>query len=174
MARFLFITNKFAEPLEEDQYLVILTKMMDLAEYHVLRRKNYTLKWVVEFLTYSGKAPISFKGYLTRYPNNKAIIVHENQSDPDIPEIIKASKRNDIVLILAPRWQDMILEGALAKAATMTNDEIKQKLDVADFTIGFQFSCGNIKETLIPVGRSLPCHFTQKVTVPGAKGMVIE
>ena len=170
MARLLFVTTEYR--VEEGQHLIILTMIMDSADFHVLTRKDHTYFLTHEYLTSSSNLSNILNTYCANYPNCKVVIVFDEHNKDRKNQLIKACEK-EVNQVQCNSWNDMLLNGGLFKASTLTDDVIKQVVDVKDFTIGYQVSSDSVKTTLIEPGTPLPYKDSFEVKIVRGNGQVI-
>uniref|UniRef100_A0AC34FX55 Uncharacterized protein n=1 Tax=Panagrolaimus sp. ES5 TaxID=591445 RepID=A0AC34FX55_9BILA len=118
MARFLYITHNIQPPISEDQNILILTKVSDVSDFHILQRKNSIYTFAHELLGWPANIPTVFEKYIGKYVTaagsngdgaGKAVIVYDQQNEGMKNEICEKCSDIDIVQTICPPWDEMLL-----------------------------------------------------------------
>uniref|UniRef100_A0AC35GEF3 Uncharacterized protein n=1 Tax=Panagrolaimus sp. PS1159 TaxID=55785 RepID=A0AC35GEF3_9BILA len=170
MARFLYVTHNIQPPLNDDQHILMLTKLSDITDFHILQRKNGTYIFIHEFLGWPANVPIVFDKYAAKYvagDAGKAVIIYDEMNEKVKDECIEKCPSIDIIQTVCPKWDEMLLSGGLNKASTLISEAYKTAMDVKDFTTGCQLNVGSgnemEKSTLIAVGATIPLKFVKEL-----------
>uniref|UniRef100_A0AC35GQY3 Uncharacterized protein n=1 Tax=Panagrolaimus sp. PS1159 TaxID=55785 RepID=A0AC35GQY3_9BILA len=167
MARFLYVVNSLEIAEQKTQTLLILTKISSITEFHALQclddKKYYFINETPKY--YNINIPSSFATYITEYGNGgKSVILYDEENAKSKDEIVQNNKNNNIIEMLCPSWEEMLLCGGLYKASALIDP--KDITDIKDFTIGFNISVDGKEECLIEKGKEIPIEInvTKKLT----------